>query len=128
MDIKERLRIVSDTVLLPGSKMPSWMAYTARDALAEIERLEAENARLREGGGWLPIEGAPKSTWKKVRGGVDVRGHYLLGFCPEESARPEGCIEVIWWEPFIEGGCWHNGSYRVRPTHYRPLPSPPVKP
>jgi len=40
-DIKERLRAVAETVLQPGSKMPSWMAHTAQDAHAEIERLES---------------------------------------------------------------------------------------
>lgn len=37
-----------------------------RDALAEIERLEAEVARLREDGGWLPIGTAGERTMMRT--------------------------------------------------------------
>ena len=74
---------------------------------------------------WHPIETASKSTSKDVPGGKLVRGIYLLGFCPEEGASPESCIEVIWWEPNIDGGVWYQGHHDVNPTHWMPLPEPP---
>jgi hypothetical protein len=76
---------------------------------------------------WQPIETAPRST-------VDARGvlHtvYLLGYCPEESADPQGCIGTIWWEPLMNRGRgqWHSdvSDEGVHPTHWMPLPPAPT--
>lgn len=85
--------------------------------------------RAAEADGWRPIETAPKSTSTEIEGGHFVRGIYLLGFCPEEGARLEGCMSVIWWEPNLHGigkGAWINdGDMEVHPTHWMPLPAPP---
>lgn len=73
--------------------------------------------------GWQPIETAPKS----LADGSNVRGIYLLGYCPDESAiDPSSCICVTWWEPNIDGGVWYGeGGYAVRPTHWMSLPPAP---
>lgn len=72
---------------------------------------------------WMPIETAPKS----LADGSNVRGVYLLGYCPDESAiDPSSCICVVWWKPNIDGGVWYGeGGYAVRPTHWMPLPPAP---
>ena len=81
-------------------------------------------------GGWLPIKSAPKSTSQDTPAGKFVRGIYLLGYCPDEGASPDSCIEVIWWEPNEHGGrgAWYSGgTFEVRPTHWRPLPAAPTE-
>ncbi len=74
---------------------------------------------------WQPIETAPKSTSTDVPGGKHVEAVYLLGFCPEEGISPAGCIEVIWWEPNMDGGVWCASGFAIKPTHWMPLPEPP---
>jgi len=79
---------------------------------------------------WQPIETAPKSTYVDTEYGADVSGKYLLGFCPEpDMCNLEVAIRIIWWEPLMNGGkgMWYGeGSYGVHPTHWQPLPPPPV--
>lgn len=89
---------------------------------------------------WKPIETAPKSMSKpvgpfhdpisgKMMMGADVRGIYLLGFCPDEGLSPQACITVIWWEPH-QGpkgeGEWISDTGSVRPTHWMELPAAPA--
>ena len=79
---------------------------------------------------WQPIETAPKSITRPVKGGHFVKGEYILGFCPDESAtNPQGCICVCWWEPHMYGnGGWQGeADYELRPTHWLPLPSAPTE-
>lgn len=71
---------------------------------------------------WSPMASAPKSTAIPGNGGTFVRAIYLLGFCPEEGAAPESCIEIVWWEPAEKGGHWTNGHWDVAPTHWMALP------
>lgn len=77
--------------------------------------------------GWQPMETAPLSTSTPTPHGPMVRAAYLLGFCPDESALdPQGCIEVIWWEPHLDGGRWQSAAdVPIRPTHWMPLPEAP---
>ena len=70
---------------------------------------------------WHPIERAPKST---IVNGC-VRAIYILGYCPEQGANPESCISVVWWEPG-ENAWWSDGEFPYHPTHWMPLPAPPV--
>ncbi len=80
---------------------------------------------------WKPINTAPKSTAI----GSHVTGSFILGFCPEESADPDGCICVVWWEPLQKCevgsrrgmlGVWMGeGGFEVRPTHWTKLPALP---
>ncbi len=76
--------------------------------------------------GWKPIETAPKSK----ADGSHVHGVYLLGFCPDpDLCNLESAICIIWWEPLMDKGrgVWYGeGSYEVVPTHWMPLPKPPV--
>lgn len=77
--------------------------------------------------GWQPIETAPRSSSTPSPNGYVVHALYLLGFCPDESALdPQGCIEVIWWEPHLDGGRWQSAAdVPIRPTHWMPLPEAP---
>jgi hypothetical protein len=84
-----------------------------------------ERAKVTLNAGWRTMDSAPKSTSTDVRGGKHVRGVYLLGYCPKEGASPDSCVEVVWWEPNIDGGVWYNGFGEVRPTRWQPLPAPP---
>ena len=76
---------------------------------------------------WQPINTAPKSTSTPTTWGHDVRGVYLLGYCPDESAHdPSICICVIWWEPHLDGGRWQGEANNpMRPRNWMPLPAPP---
>ena len=76
---------------------------------------------------WQPIETAPKSTSTPVRCGHIVKAVYLLGYCPEEGTfDPWSRMEVIWWEPHLDGGRWQSAAdVPIRPTHWMPLPEAP---
>jgi len=146
-DIKERLRKFANVFAEIGSDQA-----TERDALAEIERLEAEVARLREDDGWLSIEGIPAELkdGRKVLVWHDhdsdpyhepepserltTYGAHCEGLWSEKEAgvyvaqfggaydEEEGYIPA-WW--FKAGDDW---EHPLAPTHYRPLPNPPAKP
>jgi hypothetical protein len=81
---------------------------------------------------WRQMETAPKSTSEETPHGHLVHAVYLLGFCPEEGASPESCMNVIWWEPHYQKrrgkdhGAWVNELGNVvHPTGWMPLPPPP---
>jgi hypothetical protein len=82
--------------------------------VAEIERLRAENARLREM--WQPIATAPKDGTEILIGAFErgVRGWFVV-FWDEEA---EGKTHH-WQTP--DGIAYHDGL----PTHWMPLPKPP---
>lgn len=69
--------------------------------------------------GWMPIETAPRDGTHIL---AVVAGHHLgtgLPFIPEVVEWLDG---VGWWsEMWGVGGDYH-------PTHWRPLPAPPVQP
>ena len=117
-----------------GTAPLSAAANLARDAVEAISAAEllivpaGRMARLLElERGWQPMETAPLSTSTPTPHGPMVRAAYLLGFCPDESALdPQGCIEVIWWEPHLDGGRWQSAAdVPIRPTHWMPLPEAP---
>lgn len=95
---------------------PAVVMVSREDMLALLDERE-----------WRPIETAPLSTTTPSPHGNVVRAVYLLGFCPDESALdPQGCIEVIWWEPHLDGGRWQSAAdVPIRPTHWMPLPRAP---
>ena len=77
---------------------------------------------------WQTMASAPKSS---VDSAGRVRGHYLLGYCPDEGISPEACVDVIWWEPLTLAengtlGCWYSGLQEVRPILWRPMPVLPA--
>jgi len=62
---------------------------------------------------WQPIETAPERTHILV---------YLDGNVHESSLGLQG-----WWFPFSEyHGCGCCGSSTDKPTHWMPLPAPPI--
>lgn len=65
-----------------------------------------------QAGAWMPIETAPREV-----DGVSPR--FLAWDC--------GLMEIA-WEAWEEDGkpVWWAGEYRVTPTHWQPLPAPPV--
>ena len=68
---------------------------------------------------WLPIESAPKTP------NLNTGAYDLLGWCPDPDAPHGGDRRVIWWEPIMEQ--WFGDRDMVEsPTHWQPLPSPPV--
>lgn len=70
---------------------------------------------------WQTIETAPKSTAE----GRCVSGIYILGYC-RDSEGP--IVRVVWWEPLMNNGkgLWVcDGSFKVHPTHWMPLPAAP---
>ena len=72
------------------------------------------------GSGWQPIESAPKTP------GDFSKRHYLLGWCPDDTAPDGGDCRIVWWEPHMEGGIWFGDrDLKERPTHWMPLPTPP---
>lgn len=88
--------------------------------IAEIERLRAENAKLREAVAWRPIESAPKTPKDSTRA-VE-----LLGWCPDETSPIGGDRRTIWWEPRLRGGCWYSDRDMVEhPTKWTTLPEAP---
>ena len=89
-------------------------------ASEEIERLRAENAKLREAVTWRPIESAPKTPKDSTRA-VE-----LIGWCPDEASPIGGDRRTIWWEPRLRGGCWYSDRGMVEhPTMWTELPEAP---
>lgn len=100
------------------------------DIKREVELSEAFVAAAKAYRPWALIDTAPKSTTTPTPHGHDVKGIYLLGFCPEEGATPESCICIIWWEPHHHGdhkGAWvSDAGFEVEPTHWQYPPAPPA--
>lgn len=96
-----------------------------RESILGPEMPQGASVSPRVAEGWRTIDSAPKSTHV----GRDVRGIYLLGFCPDDAGSdPQQGITVIWWEPLTEGGVWYGGdAMKVRPTHWAPLLKAPAK-
>lgn len=74
--------------------------------------------------GWLPIEIAPKNGTM-----ILIYSPDRCGNCPKESVG----IGAAYWhrQEFWCNGRLANGSYtwaHHEPTHWRPLPKPPVRP
>ena len=90
--------------------MPGSNATAMRAALqAVITDLRAANARAE---GWLPIESAPKNLDGPVMGFGEYRERD--GFSPA----------FMRWYPIAEG--WFVNSMPFYPTHWQPLPQPPI--
>lgn len=53
----------------------------------------------------------------------------ILAWIPPEPGWPEdgapGYQVVCWWEPFLDDGCWYDGSNSHEPSHWIALPRPP---
>jgi hypothetical protein len=93
--------------------MSEWSVYddlvvadaTIKEQAKEIERLKKEVAKLRKSGGWQPIDTAPS-------------GNVLLYYPPEH-----GKNALSEW---VTIGLGRSQRFR-NPTHWMPLPKPPVK-
>ena len=99
---------------------------------------------------WQPIASAPKSKvtavqflpaeidaiqGKRRAEGLYVKAHYILGYCPDEDSDLTACICVIWWDNLSESpqnaprfGWIGEGGFEMHPTHWMPLPAPPLPP
>lgn len=82
---------------------------------------------------WQTIDTAPKSA----ADGSRIDPVYLLGFVPDDAGElsPEACIDLVWWEPLLPNHAGGRGKwcanrfadvFEVYPTHWQPLPSPPI--
>lgn len=70
---------------------------------------------------WQPIETAPKPELSDRS-----VSRYILGFTPCGDGDPQSMIDVVWWEPQINGGTWwSNLDLPAEPTHWMPLPAAP---
>ena len=84
-------------------------------------------------GEWQPIETAPKSTTRPTRYGNEVQGEYFLAYCPDMKSphtNPKAAMCVCWWEPHMDDGKgrWQGeGDFPLHPTHWMPLPEPPMR-
>ena len=81
------------------------------EQVAEIEKLKAENERLKAAHEWRGMESAPKGTFVLV---ID-----------SEYGDHSGAFVARYTEAF--SGCWltSHTPHVVRPTHWMPLPTPP---
>lgn len=78
---------------------------------------------------WQPIETAPKTDDE------NLIAKYFLGWFPNDDHPDGGDMEVCWWEPALDGGCWvtqktccgPDGKYAVHPTMWHPCPPVPAK-
>jgi hypothetical protein len=75
---------------------------------------------------WQPIETAPKVY------GCSPPAK-ILGYCPDIAAldgRPFDGIILMWWVGSGSWGYWcaPNTPLPPEPTHWHPLPNPPVTP
>ena len=91
-------------------------SFLVRDAALSAYK----EGRAAHPGGWRPIETAPKD------------GSVLLLWDGEaqDMGWMSNCHIGFWSEPIDAPGDWIDGMGRREefyPTHWRPLPSPPVK-
>ena len=90
-----------------------------KQAAAEIERLRTLTT-------WHRIDDPDNPPPKTDES--EMLAKLFLAICPDKDA-PDGYdISVCWWEPRMNsrGGCWWGeGDFRLYPTHWRPLPTPP---
>jgi hypothetical protein len=63
---------------------------------------------------WQPIETAPKD------------GTPVLGFLPQ-AYQGKGGYEVVLFDP-SDGKWWIGCAFWVQPSHWMPLPTPPIDP
>jgi len=117
---------VEDVIADALTKLSVWTEHDLR--------VRAIAAALREAGmveEWKPIETAPKDgTWVILAGGTPDASHdgridEQEGFQPMTVARFNDIRDSYWEYASYDGGFygeWEN------PTHWRPLPSLPVKP
>lgn len=87
---------------------------------------------------WQSIETAPRGTCDKYElNGVnyfEIKSPSILVYIPDDSKSDKSqCIEIAWWEPLLKNsngdlGVW-VGAYNedLKPTHWMPLPEPPVE-
>lgn len=81
------------------------------EALAYIDTLQAENARLRALTEWQPIESAPRDEYP------------ILAFIVTKKYH-DTYIDVIHWNDAKK--VWMSGLYVVKPTHWKPLDAPQI--
>lgn len=96
-------------------------ANIALDGANEIERLRAENERLRAMMRWRPIETAPESTTILFFGGM-AASTGQVGRMRRDVERMDGSRWPKWW-----GGGWSSlvtKDQETWPTHWMPLPKP----
>lgn len=92
-----------------------------------IAAVRAAAAALREGGGWREIESAPKDARVLICGGT-----YTYDADGYDGTYPCTHTEVATWTR--DGwkragyGSEYNGEYWHEPTHWQPLPEPPMLP
>ena len=117
----------ADAEELWSAMMDAW----GRTLLAEVRRQTAEIERLRAEREWRPIETAPKDGT-----------HILACFATRPFGPTWGFAQrpptVVHWFgppdlPGLRSGGWYLSvqtadSERVHPTHWQPLPAPPISP
>lgn len=93
-----------------------------------------DNAAIRGGADWLPIESAPQTGrtlllgyWNSLGKWRTVRGQWMsLDHIAENWEEPDDA-EAGWFETAVEAddvpNCW-----RIEPTHWMPLPAAPGTP
>ncbi|MDF1731310.1 MAG: DUF551 domain-containing protein [Minwuia sp.] len=65
--------------------------------------------------GWLPIRTAPQD------------GMPVLVYVPEYQGGRGAIITAVWMKRRLFGSGWYDsGATQVEPSHWQPLPDPPV--
>jgi hypothetical protein len=129
---------VQDTYLVGGPDLKAMSGSVESDRVIQLhfsrkatdadrawllEAINAKKAADKAGVGdvaqptWQPFETAPKD------------GTPILCFHPDDVFQPITGIDLIWWE--ISENFWTQDGdspipFVAKPTHWRPLPTPPV--
>lgn len=71
---------------------------------------------------WAAMDSAPRSTINDHK----ATRIYIQGYCPDETAAdPQGCVCVVWWEPF--DNCWMGEAGNpMRPIAWQQLSFAPT--
>lgn len=99
-----------------ATRLVGEIRYDCERMEAKLASRKAEVARLSpEGGGWRPIESAPKD------------GTAIQVFCPTWY-RGGGGQDVVIWMNFTDRPGWYGSSVEapLDPTHWMPLPAAPA--
>jgi hypothetical protein len=91
-----------------------------REAAELVYRIDAVLAAPALAPAWRPISEAPKCD------DLESEKTEILAWEPWQNDPDKGCRIVLWWEPYMHGGCWTMEDESVHnPTHWQPLPPAP---
>lgn len=129
----EKLDLDALARLASGCVATGMDAIDPKDVLRLIARIRALESASQPGGGWQPIETAPKTGRTLLLGYLNragnwrtVRGQWMSSeYIDQHWEDPDdpGDLEG-WYETSVEAddtpNCWH-----IKPTHWMPLPAAP---